>query len=88
MNLVWLFCGGVVGLFNIATQWWLINQLRPESTNQGLIWTMGSLLRWLLIAGLFILALQYGPVPAVLVLAGLWITRWSLLGWLTLRDQF
>ena len=79
MAVVWLIAGALVGWVSILIQVWTMPRLRPDALRQRL-WGMfgGMLLRWVLIAGLFSVALRQGIVAGLWAFAGLWVMRWVL----------
>ncbi len=71
---------------NALTLRWTVARLHPNTPHRAVAWTTGGLiLRWSLVAGLLIVALQNGIAPALLAFAGLWLTRWSTVWWLHRR---
>lgn len=82
MHVGWLAVGCVLGMFNVTTQHWTVNRLQPQFPGRAIIWTVGGMfLRWLLVAGVLALALNYGLVSALLVVGGIWLARWIMLVW-------
>jgi len=79
MVTLWLFAGGAVGALNGLTLWWTVGRLRPDVSGRAVAWILGgALLRWGLIAGLLVAALQRGVLPGILAFAGLWLARWGM----------
>ena len=88
MITLWLFVGGAVGTLNALTLWWGVGCIRPEAPHRAVAWALGgALLRWTVVAGVLIVALQQGIVPGLLAFSGLWLARWGTTCWLGLRPS-
>jgi hypothetical protein len=86
MFILWPLTGGIVGMANALTLRWTVARLHPDMPRRAVAWTIGGLiLRWILVAGLLIAALQYGIASALLAFTGLWLTRWGTVWWLNRR---
>jgi hypothetical protein len=82
MLVLWPLAGGVVGVANALTLWWTVARLHPDTPHHAIAWTIaGLILRWSLVTGLLIVALQYGIAPALLAFASLELTRWGMVWW-------
>jgi hypothetical protein len=83
VNLVWLFLGGLLELFNSLTRWWTVARLQPTMDIDALWITLGGMsLRLLLVAALLVSALKQGILPGLLALAGLWLVRSAAVVWI------
>lgn len=82
MMLVWPALGALVGGLHGWTQQWTVARLRPGATGPGMAWVLvGAVFRWLLAAGLLLMAVLQGSGPALLTLAGMTAARWALVLW-------
>lgn len=79
-GLLWFAIGGAVGWLTIYLHVWSAARVGPHSPP----WYAGALvagayLRWMLVAILFVLALQQSVTATLLAFVGLWLMRWWLL---------
>jgi hypothetical protein len=82
MTVGWLVLGALVGGLHGWTQWWTVARLRPAAVGLGLVSVLaGALLRWLLAAGLLLMAVLEGLAAGLLALAGMTAVRWALVLW-------
>ena len=94
MTLTWLFAGAAVGVLNGLTLRWTVARLRPDMVLRSVALVVGGMfLRWGLAAVLLVAALlpdtvspdtvSGGSVPGLLAFAGLWLSRWGIVWWLS-----
>jgi hypothetical protein len=75
--ILWLIAGIFVGWLTMVSHVWTASRL--SSTRGLLLVGLAGLFRLLVIAGLFILALQASAVGGLVAFAGLMLTRWVLI---------
>ncbi len=88
MSAGWLLLGLAVGVLNGLTRWWTVKRLCPTQPSGALGSVVGGmLLRWGLVIGLLIAALNVstGIIPALLSFVGLWVARWGTTIWFHTR---
>jgi hypothetical protein len=89
MTLTWLFAGAAVGVLNGLTLRWTVARLRPDMVLRSVALVVGGMfLRWglaavLLVAALLPDAVSGSSVPGLLAFAGLWLSRWGIIWWLS-----
>jgi hypothetical protein len=82
MTVVWLALGALVGGVHGWTQQWTVARLHPGAAASGMAWVLaGAVVRWLLAAGLLLMAVLQGIGPALMALAGMIAVRWGLVLW-------
>jgi hypothetical protein len=82
MTAGWLILGALIGGLHGWTQYWTVARLQPGSARLGLASVLaGALLRWLLAAGLLLVAVLEELAAGLLVLAGMTAVRWTLVLW-------
>lgn len=83
MPLYWFSLGSGLAILHLTSQWYTVQQLQPAQLNRALVLIVGgAILRWLLAAGLFLLALPDGLWALGFVFAGWWSTRSVGIYWL------
>lgn len=88
MPIFWFLLGSSLAILHLTSQWWAVQQLQPAQANQALVLIFGgAIIRWLLAAILFLLALPYGLWSLGFVVAGMWITRWAGVCWFGCRSS-
>ncbi len=75
--ILWLIAGVFVGWLTMVSHVWTASRL--SSTRGLLLVGLAGLFRLLIIAGLFVLALQASAVGGLVAFAGLMLTRWALI---------
>jgi hypothetical protein len=82
MTLGWLVLGALVGGVHGWTQHQTVARLRPEVIVRGVaLVVLGAVVRWLLTAGLLLLAVLQSIEASLLALAGMTVVRWTLVLW-------
>jgi hypothetical protein len=88
MTLVlWFLVGGSVSGFSVASQWWFVHNLHPQSRRLiRWVFPAGMLIRFAMTGVLFWLAITHGILTGISFIAGLLVIRWGFLIWINSKQ--